>query len=779
MNVVKGIIAAFTCVLVFFIAWYSIINREYWLNLATDQQMADVVIPAKRGTIYDANMEEIVKSNTAWRLVIRTTGSSYDTMTDAQKIKVDGVLHPRYQDAVVKKIADVCELTEEYINSRLSIRGMEVNIKGKYNKLQKDEINTFITELNNGIRAENEQISLYNASLSKDQKETMSKLTLPLVQGISWSEDTVRYYKYGSLGSTILGFTNDGNEASMGLEQQYNNELSGVDGRSVTAKAARNSAVMPYEYTQLVDPIAGNNIVTTIDVTVQQYLEKYLSKAVKDNDIRNRACGIIMNVNTGAILAMATMPDFDPSDYLTIKDTSLKTKTDLAVSKEPDSDKKNEILNSARQSQWNNKLITDTYEPGSVFKPITMASALEEGLTNVGDTFYCRGSKIVAGRAIKCHRAGGHGSENLTQGMMNSCNPVFMTLAERLGASKFYKYFTAFGFTEKTGIDLPGEVKGMWHTEAALGSYAGNLAVSSFGQSFTITPIQMATAISAVANGGYLVTPHLVSSIVDGENNIIKKIDTVVKRQVISEDTSKKINAMLEETVSNGTAKNGYIKGYRLGGKTGTSEKLRKTQETGVKEYIASYCGVAPCDNPEIIMLVILDEPKGASHAGGATAAPVVRNVLSEVLPYLGVETIYSTEDAELLDTLAPGVEGRTLDEAKTTLTAKGLKYRVVGSGDTVISQIPKGGQSVPKGSTVVICTSEDSVPKSTVPDLRGMSPSAANKALTKANLNIRYAGSGYDSTLGVVVGQSIEKGTKVEQGTVVTVEFIQSGSTD
>lgn len=718
--------ALLVCVL----GYYQLIDSEKWQQKAVEQQLQDTVLPAKRGTIYDRNMETMVQSATAWQVWIKKAS-----------------LQEEQKDGVVQMLSDVLGLSEEYINGRLEINSSDISLRGKATKEQKDAIAAYVLDEEGKVK----------------------------IPGVYWVADTKRYYYRGTLASTVLGFTNDGNTGAAGIEMKYNEELSGVAGRQIVATNAKSDAAMPFDYKLMVDPQEGSSLVLTIDATIQQYLEKNLAKAIKDNNVRNRACGIIMNVNTGEVLAMATLPDFDPSSYQTVADE----RTAAKIAEIKDEKKKAEAVTEAQNEQWRNKCINDTYEPGSVFKPITMTAALEEGVTDINDSFTCHGYLKVNGRKIHCARTSGHGSESLTKGMMNSCNPVFMTLASRLGASKFYQYFTAYGLMEKTGIDLPGEASGVMHTEKVLNRESDTLAVCSFGQSFKVTPIQMVTAIAAVSNGGYLVQPHVVSQVLDADGNILRRVETVVKRQVISEKTSKTVNTMLEKTVSGGTAKNGYVAGYRIGGKTGTSEKIQEQAETGVKKYIASYCAIAPSDDPEIVMLVLLDEPNGSVHTGGTIAAPVIRNTLKEVLPYLGIDTIYTSEDAALLDTVAPNVQGMALDEAKKMLDAKGLEYRVTGSGDRVTAQIPQGGKSLPKGSTVVLNTDDSEFATTTVPDVYGKNAGEANKAITNAKLNIRFAGTGYDSKAGVVVGQSIAAGTKVEQGTVVTVEFIESGIND
>lgn len=743
MKAVMGVMIAMACAVVCMLTWFQIINREYYQSKTTDQQLSDIAIPAKRGSIRDTNGETIVQSTTAWVIYVNP--------------KVINAADYKYRDVLVQKLCEVAGFSEQYLNTRMNLKDAndkyynQVKLNIKINKTQYDELYAFLRDEDNKL----------------------------VIKGVSFVQDTQRSYAHGNLLSTVIGFVGLDNIGLYGIEALYDSELSGTPGRLVTVQNAKEGD-MPFEYTTLVEAQEGNSLILSVDSNIQQILEKYLAKAAIENKVANRACGILMNVNTGAILAMATYPDYDPSNFTAIGDEKLAAKIEGIV----DDAERASALSEAQQRQWSNKCISEFYEPGSVFKPIVMAAALEEGVASLSSRFNCSGVFKYNGGKISCHKAAGHGSESLSEGMMNSCNPVFITLGDRLGPSRFYQYFSAFGFTEKTGIDLPSEgtpTAGVSHyTEKSLQSLKRNLYISSFGQGNTVTPLQMITAISAIANGGYLLEPYVVEQIIDANGNIISTTETTVRRQVISEDVSRMVCEMLEATVSGGTAKNGYIAGYRIGGKTGTSEKLVESAQSGERLYVASYCAIAPSDDPEIALLIVLDEPKGASHMGGAIAAPVARNVLNEVLPYLGIETIYTSDDIATLDTITPNLIGSSLSEAKKAVTDKELKYRVIGDGNTVTAQVPQSGQSIPKGGTVIICTkSNGEVPTTTVPDVTGMTPAKANKALTDAGLNIRYGGTGYDTTQGVAKSQSIPEGTKVSEGTVVTVEFIMSGSTD
>lgn len=741
-----------------------IVNNDEYEQAAVAQQLSTETLTANRGTIYDANGEKLVQSAAAWVIYLYP-----------EQIKEE------QREELCTKLSEVLDMEYNTVLSRSQSNYNSVKLSVKADKEQKDELISFIyrTCYVRQVKKTDENGKSYTedeAYLEDHPDLNLKKVdNYQYIKGISLATDTKRYYFNGTLASTVLGFTNFDNVGSAGVESYYNNVLKGVDGKIIKAKNSVGGE-MPFDYDTVIDAVDGNSLMLTIDAKIQSVLEKYLRQAVKDNDVQNRAVGIIMNVNTGAILGMSTMNDYDPANYLEITDENELKK--IAAIEDPE--EKQAAISAAQQKQWRNKAINDTYEPGSVFKPITMSAALEEGVTKMSDTFDCVGYKIVGGRKIKCHKTAGHGHETLTQGMMNSCNPVLMTLGERLGAANFYKYFTAFGFTAGTGIDLPGEAVGAYHNEEQLGTV--EIASSSFGQTFTVTPIQMITAFAAATNGGYLVQPYVVDKIIDPNGNIVSSHETVIKRQVISETTSKNINTMLEATAGDGgTAHNVYISGYRIGAKTGTSEKVAEQAATGEKNYIASFCAVAPIDNPEIAILVLLDEPNNpVSHGGGTIVAPVVRNILLEILPYLGIDTVYSENDVKYMDTQVPSVVGQTVEDATKAIEAKGLSVRIIGDGDTVTGQIPSGARVAPKSSTIVLTTeSSGEVPMTTVPDLVGKSPTGVAAAVKDKNLNIRYSGTGYESSSGVAKSQDIPAGSKVEQGTVITVEFSVEGITD
>lgn len=762
----KVIIVLLVAAIFYTLLKLMILDKDEYRQAAVSQQLKTETLAANRGTIYDANGEKLVQSAAAWVIYLYPN-----------EIKED------QRDELCKKLEEVLGLDYNTVLAKSQSNYTSVKLTVKADKEQKDLLQAFIyrTCYVGNVEKKDENGKTYTEEVAylEDQPglKLKKKENYKYIKGISLVTDSKRYYYHGSLAAAVLGFTNFDNVGSAGVESYYNSELKGIDGKVIKAKNSVGGE-MPFDYDTVIDAVDGNSLQLTIDANIQAVLEKYLRQAYIDNNVENRAVGIIMNVKTGAVLAMSTMDDFDPADYLTIKDPAEQLKIDEIE----DSKEKQNAINAAQQKQWRNKAVSDAYEPGSVFKPITMSAALEEGLTDMNDTFTCIGYKVVGGRAIHCHKTSGHGTETLTQGMMNSCNPVLMTLGERLGAANFYKYFTAYGLTTGTGIDLPGEAAGgSYHSQKDLGK-AQELATSSFGQTFTVTPIQMITAFAAATNGGYLLQPYVVEKVIDANGNIVKTHETVVKRQVISETTSKNIDTMLEATAGvGGTAHNVYISGYRIGAKTGTSEKIATLATTGERKYIASMGAVVPTDDPEIAILILLDEPNNpASHGGGTIVAPVVRNVLSEVLPYLGIDTIYSEDDARLLDTLVPNVVGKSTQEATETIEAKGLNVRIIGEGSTITGQIPSGSKSAPKSSTIVLTTeSSGDVPMTTVPSLIGMSPTQVAYAVKNKNLNIRYSGTGYESSSGVAKSQDIPAASRVEQGTVITVEFSVAGITD
>lgn len=706
----------------------QLVQGEEMQTRAVDQYLKDTSISAKRGTIYDCNMKVLAKSAGVWKVV----------------------LEPNY----------ITDDNRELICNGLSqILGLD-----KADLIERSKKKTYYDVVQNKVETDvKDQIVAF-----KEENE--------ITNGIRLIPDYKRYYPYGKFASSVLGFTGSDNQGLAGIEAQYDSELTGVPGRLVTAKNAVGTD-MPFDYEQMVDAQNGHSLVLTIDEVVQHFLEKYLEEGVANSGTRNRACGIVMDVNTGAILGMAVKGDFDPNDPFTLSDPKEQAAVDALQGEE-----RTKALNEARQKQWRNKCVSDTYYPGSVFKMVTASMGLEEGIISENTSFSCPGYYVVADRRISCWKSGGHGSETFAQGLCNSCNPVFIQVGEKLGPETFFKYFEAFGFTQKTGIDLPGESRSIYYDET-MGPV--ELATESFGQNFSITPIQMITAAAAVANGGYLVQPHVVAQVIDDEGNIVRTTDTTVKRQVISNETSRRVSAMLQETATTGTAKNGYITGYRVAGKTGTSEKIAEwvaQGKQGEKKYIASYCGYAPADDPQVAMLVFFDEPlpQGGQVFGSAIAGPPFAKAMSEILPYLGVEAKYTEEELAKLDTSTPDVLGKNVQEAQNTLQSAELDVKVYGQGETVLSQVPEPGKSIPKSGCVVLFTDEESTSQTvTVPNLVGLTLSQANSVAANAGINISISGAALTGNNAVSNLQSIPEGSQVPPGTMVTVDFVELDSVE
>ncbi len=703
-----------------------IIDGEEYKTKAAAQQLSDTTLSAKRGDIFDRNNEVLATSATAWTVYI----TPQDIKTEEER------------KTIASGLSEILELDYEIVLKQTQKKTYYEKIKSRIEKTTADKVRAFISEHKLGS-----------------------------IVGLD--ETTKRYYPNNSLASTVLGFVGTDNQGLSGLESYYDENLSGTDGRVRAAKNARG-ADMPFSYEKIVEAQTGNSLVLTIDKYIQYVAEKYLEKAVEENNVTNRGCVIAMDPNTGGILAMATKPDFDPNTPFAITDE----KTLAALEELKDTEEYNDAFNKAQKEQWRNKAISDTYEPGSVFKIVTGSAALEEGVVFLTNSFSCPGYIVIAGTRYHCHKHAGHGTQSLGDAFANSCNPAFIQIGQNLGVKSFFKYFQSYGLTEKTGIDLPGETAPIAGVTYHDGSTMTNidLASESFGQGFNVTPIQLITAISSAVNGGYLVQPHVVSKIVDVDNNTVKNYETKQKRQVISTETSELICQLLESVVSQGSGKNAYVPGYSVGGKTGTSQKLSSEDETA---RIASFCGFAPTDNPQIVVLVVLDEPHAPVIYGGTIAAPVAGSILSEVLPYMGVEPAYNEEEMSSLSVSTPDVTGKSLEQAKKIITDAGLTVRVVGNGDTVERQMPSSGQPISKQGTVVLYTGADQSVMVEVPDFTGCSVAQANTLAAEYKLNVKFSGYSLSESNVVAYSQSIAFGESVEIGSVITVSFRSSDSSD
>lgn len=716
----------------------QIVNNDMFKAYAEKNQLEDKKISAQRGTIYDCNMNVLAQSASVWKVFINPNNFT----------KINDEVNALAVKTVSEKLSAVLGMDIESVRSKITDYSDKkyIVIKTKVEKEQKDLIAEFLKECIDYKVTNNEG------------KQVSKKVYFSYYVGIE--TDVKRYYPGGSLASTLLGFTGSEDEGRYGLELFYDSTLTGTDGRLIYSNSAMNvnSSV---EFESTYDAIPGSSLVLTVDETIQRFLDDALEQCYIDSKCET-CYGIVMDVKTGAVLAMSAKNDYDPNEPSKIKEN-----VSAEIEKITDEKERNDAITQARANQWSNNAISDVYEPGSVFKVFTLAAAIEEeeALAN----FNCVGHIQIDDRNYFCHNHSGHGAENLNQGLANSCNPYYITMGQRLGVSRFNKYFEAFGFTEKTGIDLPAEaapVSGVTYHKFDEMTRV-NLASSSFGQSFAVTAIQVLTAINAIGNGGKLVQPYVVSKVLDGSGNLVKETKPVVKRQVISQSTSKRVLEAMVETVRTGTAKNAYVSGYNVAGKTGTSDKLTKAGE-----YVASFAGIAPANDPEISIIIVVDEPQGAT-GGGAVAAPVAAEVIENTLTYLNVKRTYSDSEKVKLNVAVPNFVGADISNAKTTAKEKDIKVKVVGEGDTVITQCPAFGQIIPDGGIVVLYTTEDAEkPKATVPDFKGMTISRASEAAAEAGINIKITGNALNSTGLTAYRQSVESGASVEYGSTVTVYF-------
>lgn len=724
---------------VFNLARLQLVQGEELKSRALNQSLASTVLSATRGTIYDRTGEkELAVSSSAWTVVL-----------EPAYIKKDEV-----KQTIARGLSEILEMDQAVIEKKLEEKTYYSVLKRQVEIDVRNEIQAFLEE--NGI-----------------------------AQGVDLLDDYKRYYPYGSTASTVLGCLGSDGYGLTGLELKYNSELQGTAGRLVNAKNAIGTD-MPFQYENLQEAQNGYNLVSTIDETAQSIMDKYLKEGINRYAVDAGAVAILMDVKTGAVLGLSSQNDFDPNDPFTIYDETERAAIDAL----PD-DQQNAAYSAALYKQWRNKAVNDTYYPGSVFKMIVGSMALEEGIVDTSTINYtCTGAysfNYANTSSISCWQRSGHGPENFTNGLMNSCNPYFIWLGSRLGASTFFKYFEAFGMTGQTGIDLPGESGSLYYDVDGLRPV--ELATESMGQNFSITPIQMITAVSAVANGGYLVQPHVVDRIIDQEGNIVRTADTSYKRQVISEETSKKMSEILRMNVESGTAQNGGVTGYRISAKTGTSEKVAKKREdpTQPMQYIASYCGFAPSNDPQYALLVFFDEPQkeenGGLNGGNAVAGPIFSQIMSELLPYLGVKTQYTEEELENLGVSAPNVTGLTVAEAKEllgSLDGADISYKVIGDEDedTVVSiQVPQVGTNMPKDGMIALYTSNYQDRETVeVPDFTGMSLEVAQNEAEYAGVQVAVQGTATNGTVSI---QSVAAGEEVKQGTIITVSFIENIITD
>lgn len=698
--------------------YLTIVRGEELSEKAETQQLKDTEITAMRGTIYDSNGNVLAQSASVWNVFI-----------DPLNIK------DKQRDLIVDEFA---------------------NLFG-YDADEKKEFYDKTTHQNH--------YELVEKKVENNIKEKLSKFVSKNELGgcIGTEQTTKRYYPYGTLASSVIGFTGADDQGLSGIEAYYDEQLTGTNGRIITAKDAKSNNIAN-DYETSIAATDGDSIVLTINQTIQYYLEKGLRETMNEYQAKG-AYGVVMNCNTGAVLAMSSLPDYDCNEPYKLT----YSKDKKAIKKLSDKTAKQEAESAAVQNQWRNFTVSDTYVPGSVFKTFVASAALEENVVNLNTTYNCTGSIQVDKYKMKCHYHPGHGTQTLTQGLENSCNPFFITIGQKLGVHNYFKYFDAFGFTQKTNIDLPGEASPQYYKEDQYGIV--ELSSASFGQTNSLTPIQVCTGLCAIANGGKLLQPYLVSSIADANGKTVKKTETKEIRQVISADTSEKVRKMMKSVVDNGTGKNGYVAGYSVGGKTGTSTKLGESKNGEGDKYIVSFGAIAPSDDPEIAMLIIVDEPN-QDLGGGALCAPIAAQVTQEAMNVLGIEPKYNDSEMKDLSKQTPNVVGKSLDEAKKTLEENNLNFVVVGDDSTVTRQCPSGADTIPNGGTVYLYTDDSEKQTVNVPNFSGLTVNEAKDLASSSNLNIQIAGNSMSSGTVVAYRQSEETQAKVEKGTVVTVTF-------
>ena len=726
---------------------WSVVRGEEMEGRAARQQLSDSTIKATRGTIYDTNMNVLAQSATAWNVIIdpATIDEEFDKQIASAQENEQPVPSKEFlQQQMASDLAGALGLNVEDVLEQMSYTNR------RYRKI-----------------ADRADRSAINALLEVlDEKDYV---------GVSTEVSTKRYYPYSTLASSVIGFCNSEDTGIYGLEAQYDDVLSGTDGRIITAQDALQDA-LPTTYERTYDAVDGYSIVTTIDTVIQQYIESALQSAVDQYQPEGGAAIIVMDTNTGGILGLASYPNYDLNDPYTILDSYTLQQIDLLETEEEKSAARAE----ARETQWQNKTITDTYEPGSVFKIVPASAALEEGTATVNSTYYCNGVvefKDGSGTlSIHCHNRSGHGQESFIQAVVNSCNPAFMEIGQGLGQDRFFEYYQAYGLTEKTGIDLPAERVGVYYDETMSNI---SLASCSFGQSNTVTPLQMLTAAVAGVNGGYLLTPRVVDRVIDQDGNTVEEFGTEVKREVISEETSAIMRDGLEQVVSANGGTNASVAGYRIGGKSGTAQILTNTVEEGEEEmYVFSYFVFAPADDPQVAALVLIDSPtQGDTSYANTVVGPLASTVMSDILPYLGIGTTYTDEELANQEVSVPtGLVGADLATAEAKLRSQGLEAYIIGDGENVIDVYPEESSRVPNESTIVLYTEGSEISTVTMPNVLGLTPTQASQTLGSYGLNVRISGGAANNTKARVVSQEYEAGTTLTRGTVVEIECVVSG---
>ena len=738
-------------------------DHDYYEAQAIDNQTRYTSLSASRGQIFDRNMNVLASSKTVETVFIDPNEIAQE-MTKPENSNL--------LDHIARGLSEILDVSTDFVYKQAEDKAFRYKvIRRKIPEELADEVRSFVSE--------NE------------------------IKGVYLETDAQRYYPYSSLAAQVMGFVSTDNVGSEGLEAYYDSYLQGTAGKVVTTKGNYGSEML-YTYEKYYDASDGDSLVTTIDQTVQHYLEKNLETAIEKYDIINGAFGIVMDVNSGQILAMANLGSYDPNNYQEIYDQALAGQLEAqyqdALLLDKDSDAYQEAMSAYNQAvaaerlrQWRNRCVSDGYEPGSTFKLVTLAAALDCGAVTENSTFYCGGHETFNDREqeVSCWKAAGHGMQTTMEALGHSCNIAFGHIGVNMTRKTFVEYFKAFGFLEKTGVDLPGEASGLFWAEDKFS--VANLISASFGQTFRVTPMEQVRAVAAIVNGGYLLKPYVVSQVLDSDGNIVKSNERTVLRQVISEETSATMCKMMEYVVTDGTAGSAKTPGYRVGGKTGTSEKIDTYGENGkpVEDKIVSFIGVAPIDDPKYVVLVALDTPNyvaGTSYtphnqyiSGGLMAAPTVRDVFLDILPYLGVEPDYSSDDIRGVNITLPDVIGMTEDEAAALLSGKSITYRTVGQGSTVSDQLPNPGAEGPGNSEIILYfgNAVKTTEQVEVPDFVGYGIADVDYLATNAGLYIQAKGTDHRDEYVTVAYQDIEPGTMVDRGTTITVEFTTGGASD
>ena len=743
---ITGLVLVLLLLLGFVRVGYIIaVHGDEYRSKAEANQLYDTVLRPIRGTIYDCNNTAMVTSASAYILCVspKAIFNYFNTRLPQR----DDVLND-FTKAVGTEIAGIVGMKrKEVVKMLRDYEKSYVRIKKKVDANQRLALDTYFTK------------SVEYGDPVGDKKPTVRPKAF-----FSYESDSLRLYPENDFCSTVIGVTDADGNGITGVEKYYNDTLSGKAGRIVTARNA-NGQSLDSSYETIFNAQPGNGIRLTIDQNIQHYLENALTTAL-DTTKAKGVYGIVMDVHTGAVKAMSDKPDFDLNDPRKLLDESAVKE----LAEYEGTDKYNEKLSEKLFDQWNSFCVTSTYEPGSTFKIFTAAAALEEGKVDLNTTYTCSGAYQVAkDTVIHCANTSGHGTQTLTQGLMNSCNPFFISIGQKLGKDTFNKYFEAFGFTERTGIDLTGEAYPVYHPFDKMTTV--DLASTSFGQSFRVSPIQMITAGCAIANGGKLMTPYIVDSVLDENGNVIQKTEPTVKRQVISEGTAATVRQMMEAVVEGGTGKNAYIEGYRVAGKTATSEKLDAKGGADQLLYIASFLCFAPANDPQVAVLVGVDEPPGNYRGGGVLAAPIAKEVLEATLKYMNVEPQYTAEELKKVSRTTPSLIGETPANARAKARQAQLSLRVIGDGEKIVSQVPTAGQSISENGVIIAYTENAKTMKVEVPSFIGMTASSVKQEAAAVGLNITFSGPSSASGA-TAVRQSIAAGTEIQAGTTVTVQF-------